>query len=359
MDRRLTSSENRGWKFATNCQFQKIEHKFSKMTDRELLSFVNKFRELLSAGNLAKLVMECESGCARVNLEVMFNPDHGHPPQQEQHHHRQGQVHHRSGRPARLRRHVRRAQARQAADQAVKEQVKPDDSLPPLNADHHHRLHPDAEEAVYPQHSVEQAAHHHYPLHTVGEAAHHHLLHTVEQAAHHHPLHTVENAALCQPPNSAGEAVECLQVPHAAVDAVHCDVSSPLGRAAVEGFPPLSYILKEVFPPPAAPLQVSPVWPGHYQEYDDQGCVEVPHVHQVQPDHHPPCSLPLSSLTLSPTLPAHSQSQQLSACMTPAGQQSIDQGELFSNQKKKNRRKKRKSRTKNDEAEYDDLIHFL
>ena len=42
--------------------------------------------------------------------------------------------------------------------------------------------------------------------------------------------------------------------------------------------------------------------------------------------------------------------------MTPAGQQSIDQGELHSNEKKKNRRKKRKSRTKNDEAEYDDVI---
>jgi hypothetical protein len=51
-------------------------------------------------------------------------------------------------------------------------------------------------------------------------------------------------------------------------------------------------------------------------------------------------------------LPAHSQSQQLSAFITPAG----PQGELYSNQKKKNRRKKRKSRTKNDEAEYDDVI---
>ena len=42
--------------------------------------------------------------------------------------------------------------------------------------------------------------------------------------------------------------------------------------------------------------------------------------------------------------------------MTPAGQQSNDQGELYSNQKKKNRRKKRKSRTKNEEEEYDDEI---
>ena len=66
------------------------------MTNRELLSFVNKFRELLSAGNIAKLVMECESGSTRVNLEVLLNPDHGHPTQEEQHHHRQGHVHHRA-----------------------------------------------------------------------------------------------------------------------------------------------------------------------------------------------------------------------------------------------------------------------
>ena len=153
------------------------------MTNRELLSFVNKFRELLSAGNIAKLVMECESGSTCVNLEVLLNPDHGHPTQEEQHHHRQGQVHHRAAGQARLRRRVQQAQARQAADQAVKEQAKPDVFLPPLNAEHHHRPHPDAEEAA-----------HHYPLHAVEEAAHPRHLHIVLEAAHHHPLHTVENA---------------------------------------------------------------------------------------------------------------------------------------------------------------------
>ena len=262
------------------------------MTDRELSSFVNKFRQLLSDGNIAKLVMECESGCAGVNLEVFLNPYQGHqphPPEQQHHQHHQRQVHPRAAGPARLRRRVRRAQARQAADQADKEQVKPDVSLPPHNdvllpSDHQHSPHPVAEEAAHhhppdtveeavnhhPLHSVEEAAHHHHhPIHSVEEAAHHQSPHTVEEATHNHPLLTVDNAALCQPPNpveeaanslqhlAGGEAVEYLQhnVLHAA-GAVHCyDVISPLRRGAAKGFPPLSYTPKEVFLPPAAPLQ--------------------------------------------------------------------------------------------------------
>ena len=42
--------------------------------------------------------------------------------------------------------------------------------------------------------------------------------------------------------------------------------------------------------------------------------------------------------------------------MTPAGQQSVDQGELDSDQRKKKRKKKRKSKSKKDEAEFDDEI---
>jgi hypothetical protein len=43
--------------------------------------------------------------------------------------------------------------------------------------------------------------------------------------------------------------------------------------------------------------------------------------------------------------------------MMPAGQQSVDQGELDSDQKKKKRRrKKRKSKSKTDETEFDDEI---
>ena len=42
--------------------------------------------------------------------------------------------------------------------------------------------------------------------------------------------------------------------------------------------------------------------------------------------------------------------------MTPAGQQSVDQGELDSDQRVKKRKKKRKSKSKKDEVEFDDEI---
>ena len=47
-----------GRKFAAKSQFQKIQDKISAMTDRELWCFVSKFRQLLSAGKTAKLVMD-------------------------------------------------------------------------------------------------------------------------------------------------------------------------------------------------------------------------------------------------------------------------------------------------------------
>ena len=72
-------------KFATNYQFQKMENYFTAMTDRELLCFVKKFRQLLSDGNMAKLVMECESGCVRVNFQVHFQPAYHPHPQEQQH----------------------------------------------------------------------------------------------------------------------------------------------------------------------------------------------------------------------------------------------------------------------------------
>ena len=149
--------------------------------------------------------MECESGCTRINLEVFFNPAHGHhpQPQEQQQHHRQGQVHQRA---ARHRRRVRRAQAIQAVEQADKEQVRPDVSSPP------------------PNDVVEPSGHQHRPLPVAEEAFH--------QATHNRlPIHTVENAALRQTPNPveeaanypqhlAGEAVEYPQhqVPYVAGD---------------------------------------------------------------------------------------------------------------------------------------------
>ena len=114
------------------------------MTDRDLLSFVNKFKQLLNDGKMAKLVMDCEAGCVRVNLEVFFQPAHHplHREQQQPHH----QVHKRAAGPARQRRRVRRAQAREAADQAGREQERlkvskapsdPVDELNSVEAPHH------------------------------------------------------------------------------------------------------------------------------------------------------------------------------------------------------------------------------
>ena len=98
------------------------------MTDRELWCFVEKFRQLRTAGKQAKLVMESQSGCALINLEVRLNPDihhheQQHRPQQEQQHrprHRHhAYVHQRAagGGPARERRRAQRAQARHSAAQ--------------------------------------------------------------------------------------------------------------------------------------------------------------------------------------------------------------------------------------------------
>ena len=111
------------------------------MTDRELMCFVNKFRQLLSAGNIAKLVIDCESGCARVNLKAVFQPAH-HPHQQQQPQY-QAQVQQRAAGPAQQSRRVHRAQAREAAaHQANKEKVRPDIHFPPdpgpVGRDVHH-----------------------------------------------------------------------------------------------------------------------------------------------------------------------------------------------------------------------------
>ena len=128
--------------FAAKSQFQKMKHYFARMTDREVMSFVNKFRQLLSSGKMAKLKMDCESGCARVNLEVIFQPSHCPQPQEQQQPCRQAQVLRRTAAgPARQRRRLRRALAREAAVQAASEQVR----LPPNSVDkdaNHQPLHP-------------------------------------------------------------------------------------------------------------------------------------------------------------------------------------------------------------------------
>ena len=108
-----------------------MKHYFARMTDREVMSFVNKFRQLLSSGKMAKLKMDCESGSARVNLEVICHPSYC-PQPQEQQPCRQAQVLRRTAAgPARQRRRLRRALAREAAVQAATEQVR----LPPNSVD--------------------------------------------------------------------------------------------------------------------------------------------------------------------------------------------------------------------------------
>ena len=283
------------------------------MTNRELLCFVNKFRQLLSDGNTAKLVMDCESGCARVNLEVLFQPVHHPHPQEQQKPHQQ--VHRRAACPARQRRRVRRAQAREADNQADKEQGRLNVSKAPPDPVHEaaHPQPPDTvEQATHhqPPDTVEQAAHQ-QPPHTVEQAAHYQPPHTVEEPVHYHPLQTVEEPVNHKPPNP---------VPHVAREVVnHFDVISPFGRAA-EGFPPLSYTPKEVFlQPAAAPDQVFPVWPAHYHG-DDQ------------------------ALSPSPSWPGHCHPQSppcspSSAGWTPSGPQSSDQKK--GKQKSKKKRRKR------------------
>ena len=373
------------------------------MTNRELLCFVNKFRQLMSAGNSAKLVMDCESGCVRVILDVILQPAN-HPHQQPHH---QAQAQRRAACPARQRRRVRRAQAREAAaHQAETEQVRPAIHAAVQGADSHYHPHPglggggvvshpppgpDGGGAVPhpplgpggggavpnpPQHlsvhstqdpfQAEEALHHHH-LHQAGEVyhlphqaaevRHQYASHQAEEVQHHQHPHQAEEVRPNHPPHQA-EEVQHQHPPYQAEEAInHHDVIPPLGGSAAESFPPPSYRTspKEVFPPAAVPL----LQPGHYQEDDAQGDVEAPHVHlQVQPDHHLPYP-PLSHPSVSPPCPAycHPQSQQLSALMMPAGQQSVDQGELDSDQKKKKRRrKKRKSKSKTDETEFDDEI---
>ena len=104
------------------------------MTDRELWSFVTKYRQLLSAGKTAKLVMESHLGCARVNLEVFLNPAN-HPQEQQHHHRHQARVHRRAaGGLARVRRRDRRAQDRQAAAAAAEVPSRPPPDVSPVDA---------------------------------------------------------------------------------------------------------------------------------------------------------------------------------------------------------------------------------
>ena len=139
------------------------------MTDTELLSFVRKFRQLLSDGRRAKLLVESQHGCARINLEVICGPaDHPQAQGQQPHHRHQARGHQRAaGGPARVRRRVRRAQARQAAqDQSEHPNVSP---LPPPNT----LLNP-------PPHTVEEPVPHPQPRpHQASE----------EPVLHHHPPH--------------------------------------------------------------------------------------------------------------------------------------------------------------------------
>ena len=153
------------------------------------------------------------------------------------------------------------------------------------------------------------------------------LSHTIEKVAPHLPSHRdEEEVAYHRQPS-------CTAVDGAALHQTPCPVQGglPVGRAA-ECFPPLSYTPKEVFLSAAAPLQVSPAWPAHYQEDDDAS----PHLHHHLP--FPPLSTP--SVTVR----------------TPAGQHHADQCELHSDTKKKSRKKKRKNRGKKDEVGTDDVI---
>ena len=45
------------------------------MTETQVSSFVTKFGDLLHAGLKASLVMDCDNGHARLNLEVILEPD--------------------------------------------------------------------------------------------------------------------------------------------------------------------------------------------------------------------------------------------------------------------------------------------
>ena len=87
--------------------------------DSELLAFVTKFDKLLRDGMKARLVMECDSGHARVNFELFLIPSsHLGQRDREQHHQARAQ---RVARPARQRRRERLAEARvrQASEDAA------------------------------------------------------------------------------------------------------------------------------------------------------------------------------------------------------------------------------------------------
>ena len=58
-----------------------MKSNFATMTETEVSSFVKKFGDLLHAGQKASLVMECDNGYARVNMEVYLQPN-GHQQQQ-------------------------------------------------------------------------------------------------------------------------------------------------------------------------------------------------------------------------------------------------------------------------------------
>ena len=138
------------------------------MTDREVWCFVTKFRQLLSAGKTAKLVMDSQQGYARINLEVLFNHHEGH---EEQHHHRH-QARRAAG-PARARRRARR-QAQQHARQVAEKQFRtPDVSSSPRNVADPPDLNPPdtAEEAVLLNQYAAEGVPHQEPHHAVGEPA--------------------------------------------------------------------------------------------------------------------------------------------------------------------------------------------
>ena len=150
------------------------------MTNKEILCFVNKFRQLMSDGNMAKLVMDCQSGCARVNLEVIFQPGHHPHPQEQQKPHHQGYKRGAAG-PACHRRRVRRVQAREAA--ALAEQARIDaPKNDPVD-------HVDKTPQIHPPDPAE-------------EAAHHLSLHRVEQTAHNQPLYYTQLNNLPSTPNN-------------------------------------------------------------------------------------------------------------------------------------------------------------
>ena len=96
--------------------------KLATMTgDPELLGSVTKFDKLLRAGMKARLVMECDSGHARVKFELFLRPSaHLGQRDREQHPHPQARAQRVAG-LARQRRRERRAEARerQASEDAA------------------------------------------------------------------------------------------------------------------------------------------------------------------------------------------------------------------------------------------------